>query len=71
MCLMRSKISCCKGGRSPEPDRRTVPAEPERAPDCVFPLITGTTGPVMLDLIADNARRLLDDAGADRDVHPG
>ena len=56
-------------GRSLAPAGQTAPNEQELAADCVFPLITGATGPVMRDLKGDSAQRLLDDEDVEREVH--
>ena len=57
-------------GRSLESAGRAALEEQEFAEDCVFPLIIGTTAPVMRDLRGDKAQRLLDDADVEREVHP-
>lgn len=36
---------------------------------CVFPLVTGATGPVLSQLSGGNAQRLLDEDDIDREVH--
>ena len=36
---------------------------------CVFPLVTGATGPVLSQLRGGNAQRLLDEDDVDREVH--
>lgn len=58
-------------GRSLEPDRVAAPGQQELARDCVFPLMTGPTGPVMRDLTADSAQRLLDAEDVEREVNSG
>jgi hypothetical protein len=48
---------------------RELIVESTAAPDCVFPLISGTAGPVMRDLEGGGAQRLLDREDIDRDAH--
>ena len=55
---------------SPESADRKGLDEQTLGPDCVFPLISGTTGPVMRDLEGGGAQRLLDREDIDRDGHP-
>ena len=55
---------------SPEPADRSGLGEQTLGPDCVFPLISGPTGPAMWDLEGDGAQRLLDREDIDRDAHP-
>ena len=55
---------------SPESTDRKGLDEQTLGPDCVFPLISGTTGPVMRDLEGGGAQRLLDREDIDRDGHP-
>ncbi len=55
---------------SPEPADRRGLDEQTLAPGCVFPLISGTAGPVMRDLEGGGAQRLLDREDIDRDAHP-
>lgn len=45
-------------------------AESALGPDCVFPLISGATGPAMRDLVGGGAQRLLDREDIDRGVLP-
>ena len=54
----------------PEPVDRSGLDEQTLGPDCVFPLISGTTGPVMRDLAGGGAQRLLDREDIDRDAYP-
>ena len=55
-------------GRLPEPEGGEEPGEQELAAGCVFPLITGTTGPAMSDLRGEGAQRLLDDEDIEREA---
>ena len=57
-------------GRSLEPAGRVALDEQELAAGCLFPLITGATGPALRDLRRDGAQRLLDDEDITREVHP-
>ena len=54
----------------PEPGDRSGLGEQTLGPDCVFPLISGPTGPAMRDLEGGGAQRLLDREDIDRDADP-
>ena len=53
------------------PDQAGAPAldGQELGGGCVFPLVTGPTGPVLRQLTAGRAQRLLDEDDVDREVH--
>ena len=57
-------------GSSLEPADRVALDEQALAADCVFPLITGATGPAMRDLRRDGAQRLLDEEDVERELDP-
>ena len=52
-----------------EPARASTLDVQELGTGCVFPLITGATGPVLSQLRGGNAQRLLDGDDVDREVH--
>ena len=57
-------------GRSLEPAGPVALDAQELAADCVFPIITGATGPAMRALSRDGAQRLLDAEDAERELNP-
>ena len=56
-------------GRVVEPVGAPAPGVQELGDGCVFPLITGTTAPVLRDLRGANPQRLLDEDDVDREAH--
>ena len=56
-------------GRLPDPAGVSALDRQELGGGCVFPLVTGPTGPVLRQLRAGRAQRLLDEDDVNREVH--
>ena len=52
-----------------EPARASTFDVQQLGAGCVFPLVTGATGPVLSQLTGGSAQRLLDEDDVDREVH--
>ena len=57
-------------GRVSDPDQITPTEDQTLSAGCVFPLLTGATGPAMRDLRGASAQRLLDEEDLSRATDP-
>ena len=69
--IVRDALQCLlsEAGHSLEPPAPEALEEQVLAADCVFPLVSGATGPVMRDLLGGGAQRFLDEEDGERASH--
>ena len=63
------QLHLADAGRFREPARAAMTESQDLGAGCVFPLITGATGPVLQQLRGGGAQRLLDEDEVEREVH--
>ena len=63
------ELHLADAGRFREPAGAAMTESQDLGAGCVFPLITGATGPVLQQLRGAGAQRLLDEDDVEREVH--